>query len=50
MPRFRFVVASAYATLSRSRCYGYVLSLPTDFDIGYLPGVSVTGFCEIRTP
>lgn len=40
----------ARTTLSDSRCYGYVLSLPRAIFISHIHEKSVTEFCEIRVP
>lgn len=43
------MLAGARVTLSRSRCYGYVLSLPRAILISHRYSRGVTGSCKVRT-
>lgn len=46
--RLRVAVVVARTTLSDSRCYGYVLSLPRAIFISYTHEKSVTELCEVK--
>lgn len=48
--RLRVAVVVARTTLSDSRCYGYVLSLPRSISISHIHEKSVTEFREVRVP